>query len=149
MAAGSRTESVANVIRPQPDGPLLAEGRLEVADENGALIKRTEGTLWLCRCGRSRTKPFCDGSHKDAGFRDDATVAADYVIKRPQAGTPGTHLRLTLRRAGPVNCFGVMHIVGADGRDWQGDQANLCRCGQSANKPFCDGTHRATGFGTD
>ncbi|HUU74274.1 MAG TPA: CDGSH iron-sulfur domain-containing protein [Burkholderiales bacterium] len=55
-------------------------------------------------------------------------------------------MRLTLRSDGPVHCFGEAKIVGKDGTVWQGSQANLCRCGQSANKPFCDGSHRAAGF---
>jgi CDGSH-type Zn-finger protein len=71
------------------------------------------------------------------------------VIKRPETGVAGDVLRLTARSNGPLHCFGAMRIVGDDGSEWSGDQANLCRCGQSGNKPFCDGSHRHAGFSTD
>jgi len=134
---------VANTIQPQVDGPLMVEGDLEVFAADGALITK-EAKVWLCRCGQSAKKPFCDGAHRRTGFADAARVPADYVIKKPESGAPAANLRLTLRAHGPVHCFGEARILGKDGSAWQGSQANLCRCGQSANKPFCDGTHRNT-----
>jgi CDGSH-type Zn-finger protein len=137
---------VANTIQPQVDGPLMIEGDVEVYDANGTLIGK-DARMWLCRWGRSAKIPFCDGAHGRTGFADAARVAADYVIKKPEPGTtPAATLRLTLRACGPAHCFGDARIVGKDGSAWRGCQANLCRCGQSANKPFCDGTHRSTGF---
>lgn len=48
---------------------------------------------------------------------------------------------------GPLLVSGGVRIVDADGRLlYEGDRAALCRCGGSANKPFCDGTHRTNGF---
>ncbi len=136
---------MANTIQPQVDGPLLVEGDVELFAADGTLIKK-EARTWLCRCGRSAKKPFCDGTHARTGFSDPASVAADYVIKKPEPGTPAASLRMTLRADGPVHCFGEAKILGKDGSVWHGGQANLCRCGQSANKPFCDGTHRNSGF---
>ena len=123
----------------------MVEGNLEVFADDGTLITK-DAKIWLCRCGLSANKPFCDGSHNKAGFADSAAVAADYVIKKPVAGTPGPNLRLTLRKKGPINCFGEASVVGQDGSRWEGDQANLCRCGESKIKPFCDGSHIAAGF---
>jgi CDGSH-type Zn-finger protein/uncharacterized Fe-S cluster protein YjdI len=55
-------------IDPTADGPLHVSGSLEVVTGTGKTINRVAET-WLCRCGHSRNKPYCDGSHKAAGFR--------------------------------------------------------------------------------
>ncbi|UCH48101.1 MAG: CDGSH iron-sulfur domain-containing protein [Betaproteobacteria bacterium] len=136
---------MTNTIQPQVNGPLMVEGNVELLAADGTSIRK-EAKMWLCRCGLSSKKPFCDGAHNKAGFVDAATVSVDYVIKKPEAGTPTANLRLTLRKDGPVNCFGEVSIVGEDGSAWDGNQANLCRCGHSKNKPFCDGSHIAAGF---
>ena len=136
---------MTNAIAPQINGPLLVEGDVEVFAADGTSIKKAP-KMWLCRCGQSNNKPFCDGTHNKAGFSDPARVPTDYVIKKPEAGKPTEVLRLTLRNDGPVNCFGAVSIVGQDGSVWHGNQANLCRCGQSNNKPFCDGSHRDADF---
>lgn len=45
---------------------------------------------------------------------------------------------------------GNVTLIAASGREaWQGARAALCRCGHSANKPFCDGAHKAAGFKAD
>lgn len=51
------------VIRAYPDGPLLVRGDFQLLDEQGQPIDPQRGTIALCRCGRSGSKPFCDGSH--------------------------------------------------------------------------------------
>jgi CDGSH-type Zn-finger protein/uncharacterized Fe-S cluster protein YjdI len=54
-------------VRVKEGGPLTCEGDLQIVDATGATAWR--GTyVVLCRCGASRNKPFCDGSHKAAGF---------------------------------------------------------------------------------
>jgi len=50
-----------------PGGPAQVDGPLTVLDAFGEPVYRGEQT-WLCRCGASKNKPFCDGSHKDCGF---------------------------------------------------------------------------------
>jgi CDGSH-type Zn-finger protein/uncharacterized Fe-S cluster protein YjdI len=55
-------------IRPVPHGPLGLVGPVEVTTGSGARLARAE-KVFLCRCGASKNKPFCDGSHKDAGFQ--------------------------------------------------------------------------------
>ncbi len=57
-------------IEPVPNGPLRVRGNLEVVTGTGRTINRVTET-WLCRCGHSRNKPYCDGSHKKVGFRSD------------------------------------------------------------------------------
>ena len=54
-------------ITPTPDGPFECIGALTVRGADGRT--RTSEDTWLCRCGHSRTKPFCDGSHESIGFR--------------------------------------------------------------------------------
>ena len=53
-------------IRVRPGGPYEVRGGAEVVDGEEKLVKESSGeeTLYLCRCGRSKTKPFCDGSHR-------------------------------------------------------------------------------------
>lgn len=54
-------------VTPTKNGPLQVEGALEICTAGGRTVARTTKT-WLCRCGHSKDKPFCDGSHKAAGF---------------------------------------------------------------------------------
>lgn len=58
-------------ITPYPDGPLLIRGDVEVTDADGTPLPRSRRTAALCRCGLSTIKPFCDGTHKAAGFRTE------------------------------------------------------------------------------
>jgi CDGSH-type Zn-finger protein len=57
-------------IRVRDDGPLIVEGAFEVVDAEGRAfpLPAHKPLVALCRCGRSGTKPFCDGSHKACGF---------------------------------------------------------------------------------
>jgi CDGSH-type Zn-finger protein len=138
-----------NTIQPHPDGPLKVEGEIEIVAADGRLLKQTTRD-WLCRCGRSANKPYCDSSHKKAGFADPGNVSDSYQPKTLEPGEPGTALRITLKTNGPLRCFGEMQIRDAQGNaTWSGKQATLCRCGQSRNKPFCDGSHRDCGFAAD
>ncbi len=58
-------------ITPYPDGPLIIRGDVEMQTVEGEPIGRTRRTVALCRCGLSSIKPFCDGTHKAAGFRTE------------------------------------------------------------------------------
>ena len=56
-------------MTPYRDGPLLVRGDVEVLDEQGRRVDTAgRATIALCRCGRSRLKPLCDGTHRLAGF---------------------------------------------------------------------------------
>ena len=52
------------------DGPIILSGNFAIVASNGRVAWRGRQTA-LCRCGHSRNKPFCDGSHKAAGFATD------------------------------------------------------------------------------
>lgn len=58
-------EEVAAQIRVMKDGPLLVKGDCVLIDEDGTVLAK-KGPFALCRCGRSRNRPYCDGSHKKA-----------------------------------------------------------------------------------
>lgn len=61
-------------ITTSADGPYLVLGPITIVDADHAPVAvPAEGTVALCRCGRSDMKPFCDGSHVAAGF--DGTLA--------------------------------------------------------------------------
>ncbi|MFZ0661573.1 MAG: CDGSH iron-sulfur domain-containing protein [Acidobacteriaceae bacterium] len=57
--------------------------------------------------------------------------------------------KITVRLNGPFRVEGPFKLVDANGVEWDlGGKTciSLCRCGHSANKPFCDGTHKTIGF---
>ena len=64
------------VITPYEDGPLLVRGPFTLRTPDGQVIDPGRRTVALCRCGMSRSKPFCDGTHRpgrfQAGSRPDA-----------------------------------------------------------------------------
>ena len=55
-------------ITPYRDGPLIVRGDFRLVDQDGVEIDPGRDTIALCRCGKSGIKPFCDGTHKRAGF---------------------------------------------------------------------------------
>ncbi len=68
MAAAPEERDVAT-ITPYRDGPLIVRGPFRVVDQDGTELELERATIALCRCGMSARKPFCDGSHKQTGFR--------------------------------------------------------------------------------
>ncbi len=66
---GARSRDAKATITPYRDGPLLVRGGFRLQDQEGNEIAHGRETIALCRCGRSRMRPFCDGSHKLVGFR--------------------------------------------------------------------------------
>ena len=55
-------------VIPWPNGPYFVRGNIEIMDRRGEVFTvATRATL--CRCGASKNQPFCDLSHRDAGFR--------------------------------------------------------------------------------
>jgi CDGSH-type Zn-finger protein len=55
-------------ITPYRDGPLLVRGPVRLEDMQGQQIEVERTTIALCRCGKSRSRPFRDGSHKLVRF---------------------------------------------------------------------------------
>jgi CDGSH-type Zn-finger protein len=132
-----------NRIKVRANGPLLCTGDIEVYAADGQLLEKS-ADLVLCRCGHSGNKPFCDGSHREAGFRHDAVLAD---IQSDEAGQAAGPLKITVRENAMLIARGPMTLLGSDGTvAATRNKAGLCRCGHSSSKPFCDGSHKAAGF---
>lgn len=56
-------------ITPYADGPFLVRGPVKLLDSRGEEIELRRRTIAICRCGRSRIHPLCDGTHKTIGFK--------------------------------------------------------------------------------
>jgi CDGSH-type Zn-finger protein len=199
-----------------PRGPYVMRGDIDVFEAEGKLRKHG-GVCVLCRCGGSRTKPFCDGTHARIGFEgaetadhglmadrrkayptadgavvyDDRTRCAHFgqcTDRCPKAfgvseenfvdpaggstaelqsvvsGCPSgaltfasagdaapleQHQEPTIHPIvdGPYRVRGGIEVIGANGTPYEvRERQTLCRCGQSRNKPFCDGSHWYAGF---
>lgn len=61
-------------ITPYRDGPLLVRGPFVLVDQDGHEIEVDRATVALCRCGRSRQRPFCDGTHRLTRFTAPGTA---------------------------------------------------------------------------
>jgi len=60
-------------ITPYRDGPLIVRGKFTLLDQHGNPIETGRDTIALCRCGKSRSRPFCDGTHQVVRFRAPST----------------------------------------------------------------------------
>jgi CDGSH-type Zn-finger protein len=178
----------------------------------------TKSNYALCRCGQSKTKPFCDGAHAKVGFDGTETASREPYLTdakrfdgprlvlvdaerlcasgrfcdpkgsvwsqvahsddpkvrqtflRQVANCPGGRVVAWDKAAdaaiepelppsiglvedpqegcsGPIWLRGGLPVVSADGFEYEvRNRATLCRCGQSKNKPFCDGSHAQVKF---
>jgi CDGSH-type Zn-finger protein len=226
----TKVKSDARVVVSR-DGPYIVTGNVPLSkqtigvDSDGGSERWVEGTTFpaqqryaLCRCGQSKKKPFCDGTHAKVGF--DGTETASRKPYLEQANvidgptlqltdleslcafgrfcdpngkvwiqvrcTDEPEIRATFIRqvencpagrlvawdkatgkpverelpisigliedpeeqcSGPVWLRGGIRVVSADGFEYEvRNRVTLCRCGQSQNKPFCDGTHASMKF---
>ena len=216
------------------DGPYVVTGHIPLAkqtistDTDGGSEKWTKGKTYptpekyaLCRCGQSKKKPFCDGTHAKIGFDGTETASREPYLNQAKV-FDGPRLQLTdmeslcafgrfcdpngkvwnqvtrtdepemqamfIRQvencpagrlvawdkatgkpverelpvliglvedpeeecSGPIWLQGGIKVVSADGFEYEiRNRVTLCRCGQSNNKPFCDGTHASVKFRGD
>jgi CDGSH-type Zn-finger protein len=61
-------------IKAHRNGPYEVSGPVAIVDFEGAAYSTDGQPVFLCRCGRSASKPFCDGMHKKAGFHAEECV---------------------------------------------------------------------------
>jgi CDGSH-type Zn-finger protein/uncharacterized Fe-S cluster protein YjdI len=132
------TNPKVNTIAVRENGPLAINAAIVLADAPAG----TRATL--CRCGASKSKPYCDGSHVAAAFTasgEPTTTASAPLAKRdgPLAIIPYPN--------GPLGVAGPVEIISGTGRTIDRvEKTALCRCGRSGRKPYCDGTHARIGF---
>lgn len=216
------------------NGPYLVQGAIPLVRKSQISSEHGEPMTWqktseedaeesyaLCRCGNSKNKPYCDGSHRRTNFDGKETAATDsfeerkvihagstdIVIKRdysicassgfcgnrlanikklaestddsivraqvigmidrcpsgsysyslhenapdnetdlPQQISLATEMTSDGPIQGPLWVSGRISIERSDGQPMETrNRVTLCRCGQSKNKPLCDGTHRELG----
>jgi len=132
------TAPPVNLITVREGGPYAVRADIRLEGQSSAF------RLTLCRCGASKNKPLCDGSHHDVAFAatgEPPTGKADMLEVRDGP------LSIEPEMDGPLQVRGNVEIISGTGRVVARlTQARLCRCGGSATKPFCDGTHARIGF---
>ena len=127
-----------NTIAVRENGPLAVHAEIELAG------KRVGPRVTLCRCGESKNKPYCDGSHVEAKFASGGEPLSE--PSKPLARRDGV-LAIIPYQNGPLGVVGPVEIISGTGRTINRvERATLCRCGKSGRKPFCDGTHARVGF---
>jgi uncharacterized Fe-S cluster protein YjdI len=111
-----------NCVRALPQ--VFDDNRRPWVQVDAAAAGEVEAAVALCPSGALRTRRVGAPSAK-----------------------PRQPLELRASAEGPLLVSGGVRILDADGAVlYEGEKAALCRCGGSANKPFCDGTHKKIGF---
>lgn len=166
LAENADVEELVDVIKSCPSGALTFErldnGRVETHDsiptvrlwENGPIEIRadismsddaTKSRALLCRCGKSKNKPYCDNSHIDADFK--ATADPKSLKGEAVEDLLGKPLNIAEAPNGPIILEGPVEIIASSGRSLaKHNKTALCRCGASKNKPYCDGSHAKIDF---
>jgi CDGSH-type Zn-finger protein/uncharacterized Fe-S cluster protein YjdI len=127
-----------NLIAVREAGPYAVRADMRLDGE------RVGFRATLCRCGASKNKPFCDGSHHDVKFDASGEPPTGIVDMLP---VRDGELAIDPDVDGPLRVRGNLEIMSGTGRCVaRVTQAKLCRCGASNAKPFCDGSHARVGF---
>jgi CDGSH-type Zn-finger protein/uncharacterized Fe-S cluster protein YjdI len=132
------TPPPVNLAAVRESGPYAVRGMVQLDGVDAGY------RVTLCRCGASGNKPFCDGSHKYIGFNatgEPPTGKTDALPVRNGV------LAIDPQVDGPLKVRGNLEITSGTGRVVARITTTLlCRCGASANKPFCDNSHLRVGF---
>ena len=135
-----------NTISVVPDGPVYIRGDIEVQDHKGNVLLN-DTRFALCRCGLSKNKPCCDNSHLEVNFEASSSINQDSLKQKNELAYSDDKLLLKLMKNGPVLVEGAYEIYSETSQPRLcSKNIALCRCGQSDNKPFCDGSHKKAGF---
>lgn len=130
-----------NLVHVRENGPLAFHAPLTIAGQDESF------RATLCRCGASKNKPYCDQSHASAGFTATGEPPVQPSEALAQRDGP---IHIDPTHNGPLHVTGALEVVTGTGKTINRlTDAWLCRCGQSANKPYCDGSHQRVGFSSD
>lgn len=122
-------------------GPLNLTGNITLVNEDGSITYANH--VNLCRCGASKDKPLCDGQHLDAEFLHSGRIQE--VSDTLHSERP-CKITISAIKNGPLTFRGRLRLHNHLGQECVKQRGALCRCGHSANKPFCDGSHEKVGF---
>ncbi len=137
----SEKKPEVNSISVMPGGPLYVHADMEIHD-----VPEPSYRAALCRCGASCAPPYCDGAHKSAGFKDGS---GDFSGQVEEISINGC-LSISTVSDGPLLIKGGCQLRDIKGTVFAShEQFVLCRCGASANKPYCDGSHVGINFKAD
>lgn len=136
---------LGNSIMVRPNGPLICKGDDDISlfDASGKLLLKDK-EFALCRCGESKNKPFCDGSHKsiENNMQQSFNDSREENIDEKKG-----ELDIIVKNNAMYTVKGPVTIFSRDGLSKTTRMtAALCRCGHSENKPFCDVNHKKCGF---
>ncbi|GAA0254120.1 CDGSH iron-sulfur domain-containing protein [Haladaptatus pallidirubidus] len=154
-----------NTVTTTANGPLYLHGDIVIRSNDEVVLEDTR--VGLCRCGHTMNELLCDNSHTRV-FEAEGNKSADPAIgeniegKYDEEGDtadtsdgedgndqPDGKLVVTPTPNGPLILDGIFELWNGGGKPTRHDEAAFCRCGGSANKPFCDGTHGKIGFTTN
>lgn len=122
-------------------GPINLTGNITLVKEDGSIVYANH--LSLCRCGGSGTKPICDEHHLNMEFLHSGRIHEASDVEHSERPSK---LTISVIKNGPVTFSGRLRVRNSHGQECVKQRGSLCRCGHSANKPFCDGSHEKTGF---
>jgi CDGSH-type Zn-finger protein len=101
--------------------------------------------LRLCRCGATTTPPVCDHPEDGVCFVEPQEPSEPLPVAWTIDGLEGP--ALALKPNGPIRMQGGIRMTGPDEIEHRSvDRCSICRCGNSAALPFCDGTHKIVGY---
>jgi len=138
-----RLLEVPNEAMVTAAGPLQITGNITLVREDGTVLYANH--LTLCRCGHSNNKPGCDEQHLEHEFLNPGKITDASEIAASQRPSKIT---ISCIKDGPITFRGRIRLHNQFGQECVKMRGSLCRCGQSASKPFCDGSHGRVGFRT-
>ena len=96
---------MSNTVKINPNGPFSVKGNLSitVGDET-----EEKTSAYLCRCGASTNKPYCDGAHKSCGFEDVGSLG-EHKLSEGAASDEG-ELSITTKKNGPLVVIGPVTL---------------------------------------
>jgi CDGSH-type Zn-finger protein len=133
-------------LRVNDDGPYNLTGRYTLLD--GARKPFTvigNSHVLLCRCGESKTKPFCDTTHR---FKTDRFRSEPRAAESGELAAVTAEGTVRVSKNGPYMVSGAVTVEDQKGGVYRREEPliKLCRCGHSSTAPFCDDTHLTNGF---